>query len=178
MTPSRGRRVALSLAVTIHTLERPLTPWLNAAAVGRKMSCKENVAGKIQLRKSHQYYYQIQTQAFVCNADYCDFVIWTEEGLHDWVEPDHALWDEICERATGFFKRARYLNLLGNIFLKFSQQHQQLPRDHPRLLMNTKGKVILSRAAQVHLQKNVCLIIILSFCRMSDKGGNKSHFTF
>ena len=28
--------------------------------------------------------------------DYCDFVIWTVEGLHhDRMEPDHALWDEI-----------------------------------------------------------------------------------
>ena len=79
-----------------------------------KVSCKENVARKIQLRKSHQYYYQIQTQAFVCNVNYCDSVIWTEEGLHhDRMEPDHALWDEICERATGFFKRAVLPELAG-----------------------------------------------------------------
>ena len=84
-----------------------------------KVSCMENVAGKIQLRKSHQYYYQIQTQVFVCNVDYCDFVIWTEEGLlHDRMEPDHALWDEICERATGFFKRAVLPELVGKYFSK------------------------------------------------------------
>ena len=29
------------------------------------------------LKKKHQYYYQIQTQLFVCNADYADFVVCT-----------------------------------------------------------------------------------------------------
>ena len=77
-----------------------------------KVSCMENVAGKVQLRKSHQYYYQIQTQVFVCNVDYCDFVILTEEGLH------HALSDEICERATGFFKRAVLPELIRKHFSK------------------------------------------------------------
>jgi len=56
---------------------------------------------------------------FVCNVDYCDFVIWTEEGLyHDQMEPDHTLWDEICERATGFFKHAVLPELVGKYFSK------------------------------------------------------------
>ena len=93
-----------------------------------KVSCMENVAGKVQLRKSHQYYYQIQTQVFVCNVDYCDFVIWTKEGLHhDRMEPDHALWDEICKRATGFFKRAVLPELVGKYFSKIQPAAAQGP---------------------------------------------------
>jgi len=34
------------------------------------------------------------------------------------MERDHELWDEICERATGFFKRAVPPELVGKYFSK------------------------------------------------------------
>ena len=33
--------------------------------------------GKIKLSSSHSYYYQIQTQMYVTNLPWCDFVLWT-----------------------------------------------------------------------------------------------------
>ena len=33
--------------------------------------------GKIELSSSHSYYYQIQTQMYVTNLPWCNFVVWT-----------------------------------------------------------------------------------------------------
>ncbi|XP_067126883.1 uncharacterized protein [Centruroides vittatus] len=34
------------------------------------------------ISKSCNYYYQMQTQIFVCNVEYCEFVVWIEKSLH------------------------------------------------------------------------------------------------
>ena len=85
--------------------------------VEEKVACLENVDGRTQLSRTHQYYYQVQTQIFVCNVDYSDFVVWTKEGIHqERVAPDNDLWEEICERSTGFFKRAVLPEIVGKYF--------------------------------------------------------------
>ena len=53
-----------------------------------KQSCLAIVDDEtLQLNHSHAYYYQVQTQMFVCNVDYCDFCVCTfppgsEPSLH------------------------------------------------------------------------------------------------
>ena len=42
-----------------------------------KFCIQKNADGVLALEHSHAYYYQIQTQLFVCNADYCDFCVCT-----------------------------------------------------------------------------------------------------
>ena len=85
--------------------------------VEEKVACLENVDGRTQLSRTHQYYYQVQTQIFVCNVDYSDFVVWTKEGIHqERVAPDNDLWEEICERSTGFFKLAVLPEIVGKYF--------------------------------------------------------------
>lgn len=37
--------------------------------------------GKYKLKHKHAYYYQVQMQLSVCNACYCDFVVWTTISL-------------------------------------------------------------------------------------------------
>lgn len=44
----------------------------------RKQSClTRGEAGLLKLNRSHAYYYQVQTQMFVCNVAYCDFCVCT-----------------------------------------------------------------------------------------------------
>ena len=40
----------------------------------------ESEEGAIKLKESHQYYYQIQMQMKLCNAEYCNFVVWNKES--------------------------------------------------------------------------------------------------
>lgn len=42
------------------------------------MSQKED--GTLELKKNHQYYYQVQLQMKLCNVEYCDFVAWKKDG--------------------------------------------------------------------------------------------------
>ena len=39
--------------------------------------CIVEKSGKMVLSSSHSYYYQIQTQMYVTNLPWCDFVVWT-----------------------------------------------------------------------------------------------------
>ena len=42
--------------------------------------CSSLVDGQATLKKSHNYYYQIQGQLGVTQLPWCDFVIWTPHG--------------------------------------------------------------------------------------------------
>ena len=47
------------------------------AAEDKHFCLKQNSDGSLSLDHSHAYYYQVQTQMFVCEVDYCDFVVCT-----------------------------------------------------------------------------------------------------
>ena len=41
----------------------------------KKFCLNENTDGTLTLDRSHAYYYQVQTQIFVCGVEYADFVV-------------------------------------------------------------------------------------------------------
>lgn len=52
-----------------------------AAAHDKKFFCYINSKGKVKLKKTSTYYYQIQGLMALCKLKECDFVIWTLKGL-------------------------------------------------------------------------------------------------
>ena len=51
-------------------------------AAGKKYFClKKDELGNIYLDKCHAHYYQVQAQIFICEAKYCDFVVYTTQDL-------------------------------------------------------------------------------------------------
>lgn len=44
--------------------------------------CTRVSNNSIKLKRSHKYYYQIQTQMAITERSWCDFVIWTPKGFH------------------------------------------------------------------------------------------------
>uniref|UniRef100_A0A8C5EMQ3 YqaJ viral recombinase domain-containing protein n=1 Tax=Gouania willdenowi TaxID=441366 RepID=A0A8C5EMQ3_GOUWI len=66
---------------------------LQACSSEDRNFCLYVVDGQVHLKKNHQYYTQVQTQLFVTESSYCDFVVWT---LMDTVilriAPDTAFW--------------------------------------------------------------------------------------
>ena len=45
--------------------------------------CLEHVNnGQIHLKKTHEYYFQIQGQLAICEMEYYDFVCWMSHGMH------------------------------------------------------------------------------------------------
>ena len=49
----------------------------DSAEQDKKFCLKKNADGLLSLDHSHPYYYQVQTQIFVCGVDYGDFVVCT-----------------------------------------------------------------------------------------------------
>jgi hypothetical protein len=47
-----------------------------------KNFCLQKLTGKIQLKKSHNYFYQIQECMATLNVSWCDFLVFTNVDLH------------------------------------------------------------------------------------------------
>ena len=83
-------------------------------AVQDKNFCCSYVNGKVQLKQDHAYYYQVQTQMFLPNRDYCDFVVWTPHGLSvERIYPDQEFWESVVPKATSFFNQCILPELVG-----------------------------------------------------------------
>ena len=82
--------------------------------------CLEHVDGLVRLKKTHEYYYQIQGQLAICEMVYCDFVCWTPHGIHiERILPD-TLFETVKPALDTFFVRV----LLPLLMTGKTQQEQ------------------------------------------------------
>ena len=97
---------------------------VEAVATGSNSCLLTSQDGTLYLDKRHMYYYQIQTQIFVCDVEYCDFCLCTfpTEGTpsihHERIYPDKELWVSCVDKATHFFKTSILLELLGKWYTR------------------------------------------------------------
>ena len=84
----------------------------------QKGFCLKVNDGKMQLDKSHAYYFQVQAQIFVTKRAYCDFVVWTEESelFVERIMPDPTMFQESMEKAKLFYKVAILPELLAKVY--------------------------------------------------------------
>lgn len=67
--------------------------------------CLEVVSGELKLKEGSPYYKQVQTQIFVADAEYCDFILWTLKDCTVLrVAPDPQLWNNVLKKAQQFFE--------------------------------------------------------------------------
>ena len=79
------------------------------------------------LKQNHQYYYQVQAQIKLSNANYCDFVVWREGELFvQRIYPDDEFMAVVLQKVTTFFKVCILPELLGKWYTK-SQVYDALP---------------------------------------------------
>lgn len=58
----------------------------------------------LHLKKNHQYYHQVQLHMFVCNVQYCDFVVWTSaEVIVRRIIRDEEILQKALPKAEKFF---------------------------------------------------------------------------
>ena len=75
-----------------------ITPQV-AAGLDDKLFCLELANGKPQIKKTHRYYYQVQGQMALCGVKWCDFVLYTNKGLHiERVPFDDTVWDPLQQK--------------------------------------------------------------------------------
>ena len=96
----------------------------DAASRDRTFYLKE-VDGSLQLDNSHAYYYQIQTQLFVSNVEYCDFCVCTfveddeSKGLHiERIYKNETFWSDCISKAEQFFKTCLLPEILGKYYTR------------------------------------------------------------
>ena len=71
----------------------------------------------LQLKQTHPYHYQVQSQIFLCGEEYADFVVFTEKEMNiERVAPDEGKWNEISEKAANFHSIAIMLELVGRFY--------------------------------------------------------------
>lgn len=63
------------------------------------------MSGELKLKEGSPYYKQVQTQIFVADAEYCDFILWTLKDCTVLrVAPDPQLWNNVLKKAQQFFE--------------------------------------------------------------------------
>ena len=77
-------------------------------------------AGNLELKDNHQYFYQIQLQMKLCNASFCDFVVWSKDQgiLVQRVFPDTEFINRALEQVENFIKRGILPELVSNWYTK------------------------------------------------------------
>ena len=85
--------------------------------------------GNLRLDESHAYFYQVQTQLFVCNVDYADFCVCTFEkdfqGMYssngiqiEHIERNLTFWTKCIDTAQHFFTTSLLPELMGNWYTR------------------------------------------------------------
>ncbi|XP_060566380.1 uncharacterized protein LOC132725293 [Ruditapes philippinarum] len=59
----------------------------------------------LSLKKGHRYFTQVQFQMYVCSKTFCDFVVFTEKGIHiQTINYDSDFVQELIEKCDSFVK--------------------------------------------------------------------------
>ena len=75
----------------------------------------EYAADSIRLKKEHSYFYQVQTQIFLCQAQFAHFAIWTPKGIHiERIEPCVEFFHGEVAKVQLFYLRVILPELIGN----------------------------------------------------------------
>lgn len=85
----------------------------------KRFCLKKDASGSAYLDHAHAYYYQVQAQIFICDVDYCDFVVCTfpedqEPSIHiERIVPDEHFWSGCTEKSLDFFKMCILPEIVG-----------------------------------------------------------------
>ncbi len=71
---------------------------------------------------NHAYYYQVQTQLFLCDVEYCDFVVCTfsdEGSMHiERISKNLIFWNDCVSKAVTFYRTCVLPELIGKWYTR------------------------------------------------------------
>ena len=78
---------------------------LDEACTNLKSSfCLEKKGPGYQLKRKHQYFYQVQCQMYCCDAAWCDFILRTDKALHiERISRDKEWWQQQIPKLRNFY---------------------------------------------------------------------------
>ena len=85
----------------------------------------EYAADSIRLKKEHSYYHQVQTQIFLCQAQFAHFAVWTPKGIHiERIQPCVEFFHGVVAKVKLFYLRVNILpELIGTWYSKQNEHH-------------------------------------------------------
>lgn len=102
----------------------------------KKDSCLEKVNNTFRLRRSHQYYYQVQQQLSVTGCKYCDFVVCSFLNKQPmffmeriYKDPSH--WDSVLPKLTKMWRTCILPEVLGRWYTRKHDIAAPLPISTP-----------------------------------------------
>ena len=106
---------------------------LRTAAAKDNQFCLKLLHGELHLDQNHAYYYQVQTQLFVCDVQYADFCVCTfmadddregnsqDSNVHiERIYKNHGFWTECVTKAQHFFRTCLLPEIMGNWYTRLS----------------------------------------------------------
>ncbi len=97
---------------------------IDDATQDKNFCLKKDSGGRITLKNSHAYYYQVQTQLFIANVDYCDFCVCTfpqnkvDDIFIERIGKDAQFWSNCIDQAQRFFCTCILPELLGKWYTR------------------------------------------------------------
>ena len=80
---------------------------LEAARVNKRFYCKLDISGNIELKENHEYYFQVQGNMAITKRKWCDFVVWTPQGISvQRIAADQTFWEKHKATLLRFYKEA------------------------------------------------------------------------
>ena len=100
----------------------------DAVSLDKNFCLKSTANGKYELDVTHTYYYQVQTQLFVLDVDYCDFCVCTfcgnSHGIYiERISRNSEFWDDCVAKASYFFTFCILPELLGKWYTRPYVKH-------------------------------------------------------
>ena len=73
-------------------------------------------SGKVQLKRTHNYYYQVTGQLALTGAQFCDFIVWTTVEIHiERIFLDDNLWKEMVTKLSHFYYTTLGVEILDRL---------------------------------------------------------------
>ena len=75
--------------------------------------------GRWSLKRSHAYYYQVQSQLAASKLSYCDFVVWTENGFaSERITFDSKFFEDVMKEVHHFFVYGMLPEIIGKWYTR------------------------------------------------------------
>ena len=86
---------------------RELTPSEACTQLSNFYCELDSDSGKLLLKQTHNYFYQIQGVMAITNRKWCDFVVWTPKGISiERIKANPKFWEEIVPKLDDFWNKA------------------------------------------------------------------------
>ena len=118
--------------------------------------CLAEVDGRIELSKSHMYFYQVQTQIHVTCLHWCDFCVWSPLGepFIQRIEYDKVFMDIMLVKAQNFYFN-KFLPAITSYMIIFPSDYSTLSQHSSTKETSMHGQILQNLNLETNAECNI-----------------------